>query len=1137
MIIYAQDTFPCAASPCLVARFAAALKRSGLCAMMTDLQRWLEKIGLAQYADLLAKNDIDWEILPELNEPDLETLGVSLGHRKKLIKAISQAFSNSLQVPNAPVEPGSTPTAAERRHLTVFMCDLVGSTSLSTRLDPEDLRRILHEFQRCCADAIHRYGGHIARLMGDGVLAYFGFPTAHEDDAERAVKAALEIVESVPALIIPIADSLQVRIGIASGLVVVGDLIGEGPAREFALVGEAPNLASRLQTLAEPNQILVPARTRQLLGSLFEFTDLGDHFVKGFERPIHVWRVLAPGSVSSRFEARTSSQLTPLVNRQAELRLLHKQYSKAKRGKGQVVVISGEPGIGKSRLVEALRTRLAGERYGFLSFQCSSYHTSSALHPVIHYLEHASGITRDTPPAAKLDKLEGLLEGEIEPAKSIVPLLADLLSIPTGGRYSRRELTPEKLKNQTFSAVLTLLKAATEQQPAIVVFEDVHWADPTSLELLERVRDSVQSWRMLVVVLHRPDLTLPWAEQPHVTSLTIGRLNRVQVSSMLRVLDEDKVLPRNAIDQILDKTDGVPLFVEEITKAVLERGGSSEGHSGKQSTLLVPDTLHDSLMARLDQLAPVKTVAQIAAAIGREFSLELLKAVAPFSETDVQVAIDRLLASGLVFRSGHLSGQSFSFKHALLRDEAYASMLHDQRRKLHGKIAAVLCRDFAEIADLAPEIVAQHYAQAGKSRLAIDCWVKAARQASARSAFVEASTHLQMALKQLVDLPANMERDNLELQLQQSLGNAFAAGKGFAAAETVEAYRRALDLCNSATNSPQRFAALSGIIAFYITRGDFEQSRALAEDLLALAHQQDDPMLKLMGHRALGQALFLIGELVPARDHLSNSLKLYDAARDGSLAPLFSQTYLALGHTLLGEIARGRAVAQDAVNLAEQLRHPHSICSALAFLAGVHVLCADADAAYPIAQRAVMLASEYEFPLWSAGGQMLRGWANSYLGHIEEGLPELRRSVKALEATGALIWVQFARYLFAQVLAKADQFTDAMKLVEQTLLLTGGTSGRWYEAELHRLKGDLLVHRGASSEAAQVCYETAIAVAKRQGARLWQLRASNALAALWCAQGKSAEVHALLVPLQASFEENIVIPDQRQTKVLLAETA
>jgi class 3 adenylate cyclase/predicted ATPase len=1107
---------------------------------MTDLQHWLEKIGLAQYAESFARNDIDWEILPELNEHDLEKLGVSMGHRKKLLKAISNAFfSKSLQLPNTPAEPGSTPTAtAERRHLTVLMCDLVGSTSLSTRLDPEDLRRILFEFERCCADGIRRYDGHIARLMGDGVLAYFGFPTAHEDDAERAIKAALQIVESVPTLVIPIAETLQVRIGIASGLVVVGDLIGEGPAREFALVGDTPNLAARLQALAEPGQILVSPRTRLLLGSLFEFADLGDYSIKGFERPVHVWRVLSPGVVSSRFEARTSLQLTPLVGRQAELRLLQKQYTKAKRGKGQVVMISGEPGIGKSRLIEALRTRLGGEGYGFLSFQCSSYHTSSVLHPVIHHLEHAAGITRENSLTGRLDKLEDLVGRETEQIGSIVPLLADLLSIPTEGRYSRRELTPEQLKNQTFSAVLALLEARTNQQPTIVVFEDVHWADPTTLKLLERVRDSIRNWRILVILLYRPDLTLPWAEQSHVTSLSMGRLDRAQVSSMVRMLCGGKVLPQHAVERILDKTDGVPLFVEEITKAVLERGGgSNEGQSGTQPTLLVPDTLHDSLMARLDQLAPVKAVAQIAAVIGREFSLDLLKAIAPFSAADVQGAIDRLHASGLVFRSGHATDQTFSFKHALLRDEAYASVLHDQRRKLHGTIAEVLSRDFAEITNTAPEIVAQHYAQAGNARLAVDYWVKAARQASARSAFIEASTHLELALKQVADLPASSERDNLELQLQQLLGNAFAAGKGFAAAETIEAYQRALELCNSARNSPQRFAALGGIIAFHITRGDFEQSRALAEDLLTLAHQQDDPIPKLMGHRALGQALFLIGELDAACDNLSSSLTLYNAARDRSLAPLFAQTYLALGYTLLGDIARGLAVGQNALESAERLRHPHSICNALAFLAGVHVLCADADAAYPIAQRTVTLASEYEFPLWSAGGRMLRGWANSHLGHIEEGLPELRKSVRALEATGALIWVQFARYLFAQVLARAGQFTEAMKLVDQSLLMVAGTSGRWYEAELHRLRGDLLLNAGDSSAAAEVCYETAIAIAARQGARLWQIRATNALAALWRSQGKMSEAHTLLAPLHAAFDEKTTIPDLRQTKLLIAETA
>jgi class 3 adenylate cyclase/predicted ATPase len=995
----------------------------------------------------------------------------------------------------------------------VLLCDLVGSTALSARLDPEDLRRILREFQRSCSDVIRRYEGHIARFMGDGVLAYFGFPRAHEDDAERAVKAALDMVESVTGLAVPIPEKLEVRIGIASGLVVVGDLIGEGPAREFALVGDAPNLAARLQALAEPNQILVAPRTRHLLGRLFEFADLGQQNIKGFERPIHVWRVLAPGSVSSRFEARTSSHLTPLIGRQAELRLLQKQYSKAKRGKGQVVLVSGEPGIGKSRLIIGLRDRLAGERYGFLSFQCSSYHTSSALHPVIHYLEHAAGITRNTAPAVRLDKLEAFVRRQSAEAKSIVPLLAVLLSIPTKDRYTPPELTPEQLKSRTFSALLALLHASAEQQPVILVFEDVHWADPSSLELLDRIRDNVQNWRMLVILLHRPDLTLPWAEQPHVTSLPINRLDRVQVSSMVQSLTEDEVLPQAVVDQILAKTDGVPLFVEEITKAVLESaiGGSNEGRSGTQ-TLMVPDTLHDSLMARLDQLAPVKTVAQIAAIIGREFSFELLKAVAPFSEGDVQAAIDRLLASGLVFRSGHVSDQSFAFKHALVRDEAYASILHDQRRKLHGRIAEILCRDFTEIADTAPEIVAQHYGQAGKPKLAIDYWLKAGRQASARSAFVEASTHLQMALRHLVELPQNLERDNLELQLQESLGNAFAAGKGFGAPETIQAYKRAFALCTNYKNATQRFAVLNGITAFHIIRGEFEESRVLAEDLLSRAHQQDDSLPRLMGHRALGQALFLIGELAAARDHLINSLELYDAARHGSLAPIFSQTYLALACVVLGDTDRGLAYGRDAVQLAEQRRHPHSICNALAFLAGAHVLCGDAEAAYPVAERTILLASEYAFPLWLAGGQMLRGWARCNLGDVEQGLPEIRKSVRALEATGAVIWVQFARCLLAQAFAKAEQLTDAMKLVDQILLMVAGTSGRWYEAELHRLKGDLLIHGGDSTAAAEACYERAIAVAARQGAHLWHLRASNALASLRGPQ-RTPEEHARLTPL------------------------
>ncbi len=646
---------------------------------------------------------------------------------------------------------------------------------------------------------------------------------------------------------------------------------------------------------------------------------------------------------------------------------------------------------------------------------------------------------------------------------------------------------------------------------------------------------------MLVILLHRPDLTLPWMQQPHVASLTINRLDRVQAASMVESLTDAQVLPRTIIDQIVAKTDGVPLFVEEMTKAVLESAiaGVKEERAAPD-TLTVPDTLHDSLMARLDQLAPMKTVAQIAAVIGREFSFELLKTVAPLSEHDVRAAIDRLLASGLVFRTGHAGDQSFAFKHALVQDEAYASLLRDQRRELHGRIAETLCIDFILIAEAAPEVVAQHYAQAGRPKPAIDYWLKAGQQASARSAFVEASTHLQMALKLLAELPANMERDNLELQLQQSLGSALAAGKGFGAAETIQAFKRALDLCNNFEDGPKTFAVLNGIIGFHVVRGDFEQSRALAEDLLARARQQDDPTPRLMGHRALGMSLFLIGELAAARDQLRNSLALYDATHHGPLALIFSldfkataQAYLALASVLLGDIHAGLAHGRDAVYHAEQLRHPHSICNALAFLAGAHVLCGDPEAAYPIAERTIALAREHGFPLWLAGGQMLRGWARFNLGDVEQGLAEIRQSVKALEATGALIWVQFARYLLAQALAKAEQLPDAMKLVDQTLAMIAGTSGRWYEAELHRLKGDLLLHGGESTVAAEACYERAITVAARQGARLWQLRAANALASLWSAQGRIPEAHARLAPLYASFDEEVVSADLRQAKALL----
>jgi class 3 adenylate cyclase/predicted ATPase len=1006
---------------------------------------------------------------------------------------------------------------AERRQLTVLFCDIVGSTALAVRLDPEDLRALLQEFQRRCSEAITRYDGRMLQFFGDGVLACFGFPAAHEDDAERAVNAALSMQHSISAMTVRGAPQIKCRIGIATGVVVVCDLAGEGSPRELSLVGEAPNLAARLQQLAKPDQIVLAHGTRRLLGQVFDLADLGEHRLKGFERRVRAWRVLRPSRIASRFEARRGPHLTPLIGRKPELTLLHRRFRKAMRGQGQLVLISGEAGIGKSRLVAALRQRLAEEPHCLLLFQCSSQHSSSAFYPVVRHLEEAAGITHDNPPALKLEKLAALSKRHLDDESATsVPLLASLLSLPLEGRYALPQLTPAQRKTRMLGAVLALIEARAKTEPALLIFEDAHWIDPSSLELLELLRDRLPTCRMMAVLLFRPDFVLPWTDQPHVAGLTVNRLDRVEVGAMIAALAKDQSLSQTTVAQITAKTDGVPLFIEEMTSAVLEAqraGGSAH------AMLAVPETLHDSLMARLDRLAPMKAVAQVAATIGREFPLALLEKVLPLPKREVDAAIDRLLASGLLFPTGHQANRIFAFKHALVQDEAYASLLRDERRELHVRIAETLCRDFP---DTAPELVAHHYTEARERALAIAYWAKAGQRASERSAFAEAVTHLQTALALLAELPEGPQRNERELQLRQALGGALIAAKGFAADETFDTFKRALELCRQFGDSPQIFSVLSGIIGFHVSRGEFEQSRALAEDLLERARRQEDSTARLMGHRALGMSLFLMGEFAAARGELSEALELYDVRRHGALAAVFLQdlkaaglAYLALTSILLGEVEAGLAHGRAAVAHAEELHHPHSICYALTFLAGAHAICGEASAAAAAAERASALAGEYGFPQWLAGASMIRGWARAQLGDIERGLAEGRRSVASLEATGTLIYVHLARYFLAQSLARAGEAEEAMALVEQLLAEAAATSGRWYEADLHRLKGDLLLARGEPI-AAQRCYESAMAIAIRQGARHWQVRAAAALASVRRDEEAAINGPAGRAPLSAS---------------------
>ncbi len=1110
------------------------------------MRQWLESVGLGQYAELFARHDIDQQIFSELTERDLEKLGITVGHRKRLLKARAELRGraagskiharDAAQVVEASVKP-------QRRQLTVLFCDLVGSTALSARLDPEDLREILHEFQRRCTEAIRRYEGHIARFMGDGLLTYFGFPVAQEDAAERAVNAGLAMVEAVSGMATPSGERIAMRVGIATGLVVVGDLIGEGSAREFELIGEAPNVAAALQNQGRANQVLVAPQTRRLLGNLFELEDLGERQLKGLEQPLRIYRVVKPSGVGSRFESRQSSVVTPFVGREAELALLQDRYERLRGEGGQIVLVSGEPGIGKSRLVMALRDRLAGENCCVISLQCSSYHTSSAWYPLVRYLEDAAGITRDTPPELRLERLEQLVECCLgEPAPATVALLAGLLSIPLGKRYPAPKLTSQQQKKRTLAALLGLIESKTKDRPVLLVFEDVHWIDPTSMELLQRLRERISGWRALAVVLFRPEFDLPWTNQPNVTALRIQRLDRLQVAALIDTLAHGQGFSEETIGQIADKTDGVPLFVEEMTTAVVERArpGQRGAPSSSAGLLSIPATLHDSLMARLDRLAHTKPAAQAAAAIGREFSLELLEAVAPMPPADVHAAVDRLLAAGLIHPSGPPANQTFAFKHALVQEEAYASLLRDERRSLHLTIAEALDGKFTHWAQLVPEVVAHHFARAGRSQSAIDYWLKAARRASERSAFAEASTHLQLALELAAALPPSADRDRLELQLQQSLGSVLAASKGFAADETIGAFRRALALCAGVPDSPQTFSALNGMIGVHVARGEFEQARDLAEDLLARAARQEDSTPRQMGHRALGTSLFLVGELAAARDHLLQALKLYDGKLHGPLALVFAQDfkvtaqgYLALALVLLGELDAGLASAREGVAHAEQLQHPHSLCFALAFQAGAFTLCGDARAAYPVADRVTALAREHEFPVWLGGGQMMRGWSRTQLGDTEAGLQEIRSSIEPLVTTGALVWVQFARYLLSQALATAGHEDEAGQLIDDTLRQIAGTRGRWYEAELHRLRGDVLRMRGADPAASEAAYREAIAVAARQGARLWQLRAATRLGDLYRRTRRSAEARAILGPIVGGFADAVTHADLNAAHDLL----
>jgi class 3 adenylate cyclase/predicted ATPase len=1118
---------------------------------MQQIADWLKQLDMSEYAQRFAENGIDVAALRYLTDQDLKDIGVLLGHRRIMLAAIAELTSPAAATPEPAAAPEpKTRDAAERRQVTVMFSDLVGSTALSARMDPEDLREVISAYQKCTAETVRRFGGFVAKYMGDGALVYFGYPQAHEDDAERAVRAGLALIEAIATMQLSVSIRPQVRVGIATGLVVVGELIGEGTAQERVAVGETLNLAARIQAVAAPDSVVVPELTHRLAGAAFDYEELGLHELKGIPDAARLWRVAGESTARGRFDGRVAGGLTPLVGRAEEIALLRRRWDHAKDGDGQLVLLSAPAGFGKSRMTQAFRDALGDSAITCLQYFGSPFHVNSAFHPFIRQLEWAAGIVRTDTGAQKLDKLEAILDGSTESMSETAALMAQLLSVPFGNRYPPLQITEPVQKQRTMDSLEEQLVLLSARGPVLMIFEDTHWIDPTSIELMNRLVQRAMDLPVMIIVIYRPEFTPSWSDLSHATILKLNHLGRSQVVDLIHKTAGGKVLPAAIIEQVAAKSQGIPLFIEEITRSILESGDLEEvadRYVLRQSArgFTIPSTLQDSLIARLDRLGAAKEIALTASIIGREFSYELLEALSSVSSATLVDGLEQLVRSDLLGQRGTPPQSRYTFKHALIRDAAFQSILNAHRRELHQRVAEVFESRFPEVAETEPELLAHHYTEANVVDRALAYWRQAAERAAARLAYIEALGHVDRAMKLVAVLPEGAERDEWELAILAVEGPSRMALEGWDSAPAKLLYEKARAVAERLGRPAEVFRSVWGSWMGAHGSGQYVWAHELYQEIFRLLKQTNDPEYIVQAHHAGGSQMLWEGVPRAALAHCDQLLSHYRMDVHGNLALMYgahdpgccSLGMRALSLAMLGYPEQAQAASAKAVAMSEELDHKPSIAQAHVFRSELLVILDRPEEAAAHLDAGISLSEKYSLANYRDSADLMQGWVRVLRGEVEAGVlqaEEALKTLKSLPSRRFRLPLRIATVGLAK--AAASDLDGALALYDDALEIASTNGEHWYEPELLRLKAEMLLAQPKPRAVeAEQCLTAAISLAQKQEAKFWELRAAATLAELWAHQRRPSEARDLLAPVYGWFTEGFDTLDLKEAKALLDE--